>query len=83
MIDPADVGSNRQRSNLMRELDEEERATMQALETDLPTSDLIGMAADLADILRGRGLVIQACLIDAMARRLTELEAGPAAERQP
>jgi len=58
----------------MRELDAEERASLAALDTDLPTSDLIHMADGLVDILRGRGHVIQARLVEVMIGRLEDLD---------
>jgi hypothetical protein len=58
----------------MRELDEEERATLRLLEEDLATADLIHMADGLAEVLRGRGHVIQARLVEVMAERLDILD---------
>lgn len=58
----------------MRELNEEERAALEALEADVPTGDLIHMAGGLADVLRGRGHVIQARLVEVMIARLEDLE---------
>lgn len=54
----------------MRELDEEEQTLLHALDSDIPTADLVEMGAGLADILRGRGHVIQARLVEAMIERL-------------
>lgn len=41
----------------MRELNEEERATLDALEDDLPTGDLLHMASELVEILRNRAML--------------------------
>jgi len=59
----------------MRALDDEEQAMMRALDVGVPTSGLVEMATGLSEILRGRGLVIQARLVEAMAERLATLEA--------
>ena len=42
----------------MRELDEEERHLLRALDGPLATGDLITMVRDLGEILRNRGHVI-------------------------
>lgn len=61
----------------MRELDNEERTLLKALDTDLPTADIIAMLRDLGEILRKRGLVIQANVAELAADRLRDLAGLP------
>ncbi|HEX7856963.1 MAG TPA: hypothetical protein VF503_25055 [Sphingobium sp.] len=60
----------------MRELDEEERALLQALDGPVATDDLIMMVEDLAEVLGARGHVLQARVALLASERLTELAAG-------
>jgi hypothetical protein len=59
----------------MRELDEEERHLLRALDGPLATGDLITMVRDLGEILRNRGHVIQANVAELAADRLEMLDA--------
>lgn len=59
----------------MRELDEEERQVLRELDAGVSTSDLIVMVRDLAEILRGRGHVVQANVAEIAADRLKLLNA--------
>jgi ribosomal protein L1 len=59
----------------MRELDEEERSLLRALDGDVATPDLVLMVRDLGEILRKRGLVIQANVAELAADRLEFLSA--------
>ena len=61
----------------MRDLDEEERALLKALDTDLSTADIVAMVRDLGEILRKRGLVIQANVAEIAADRLPDLAGLP------
>lgn len=61
----------------MRDLDEEERALLKALDTDLSTADIVAMVRDLGEILRKRGLVIQANVAEIAADRLQDLAGLP------
>lgn len=58
----------------MRKLNDEEQAALDGLDADLPTGDLIDMATGLAEVLRGRGHVIQARLVEVIIGRLEDLE---------
>jgi len=59
----------------MRELDKEERQILEALEGPVATDDLIMMVQDLAEVLGGRGHVLQARIALLASERLTELAA--------
>ncbi len=67
---------SRDRRMVMRELDEEERSLLRALDGDIATPDLIIMVRDLGEILRKRGLVIQANVAELAADRLELLSTG-------
>ncbi|KAB2911422.1 MAG: hypothetical protein F9K30_21740 [Dechloromonas sp.] len=58
----------------MRELDEEERHLLRALDGPLATGDLIASVRDLGEILRNRGHVIQANVAELAADRLETLD---------
>lgn len=60
----------------MRELDEEERSLLRTLDGDVATPDLVLMVKDLGEILRKRGLMIQANVAELAADRLELLSAG-------
>ena len=60
----------------MRELNEEERQVLHDLDAGVSTADLIVMVRDLAEILRGRGHVVQASVAEIAADRLTGLSVG-------
>lgn len=60
----------------MRDLDEEERSLLLQLDGNVATSDLILMVRDLGEVLRERGLVIQANVAELAADRLERLSAG-------
>ena len=57
----------------MRELDEEERSVLRQLDGDVSTPDLILIVRDLGEVLRERGLVIQANVAELAADRLEYL----------
>ena len=57
----------------MRDLDEEERHLLRALDAGVSTIDLIVMVRDLGAVLRGRGHVIQANVAELAADRLEML----------
>jgi hypothetical protein len=61
---------------IMRELDEEERQVLRELDAGVSTPDLIAMVRDLAEILRGRGHVVQASVAEIAADRLSLLSTG-------
>lgn len=61
----------------MRELDEEERSLLRALDGNVSTPDLILMVRDLGEVLRSRGLVIQANVAALAADRLESLYSAP------
>jgi|GEM_PF-1673969 hypothetical protein len=63
----------------MRELTEEERHLLRALDGPLATRDLVIMVRDLGEILRERGHVIQANVAELAADRLELLDIGPTA----
>lgn len=60
----------------MRELDAEERAVLRELDRGVSTVDLIAMMRDLGEILRQRGHVIQANVVELAADRLRLLSAA-------
>lgn len=60
----------------MRELDEEERSLLRQLDANVATPDLILMVRDLGEVLRKRGLVIQANVAVLAADRLEYLTTG-------
>jgi ribosomal protein L1 len=60
----------------MRELDEEERTVLRQLDGDVATPDLILIVRDLGEVLRDRGLVIQANVAELAADRLEYLSTG-------
>jgi ribosomal protein L1 len=61
---------------MMREFDEEERSLLRQLDGNVATPDLILMVRDLGEVLRERGLVIQANVAELAADRLEYLSTG-------
>jgi ribosomal protein L1 len=59
----------------MRELDEEVRQLLEALNGMVATDDLIMMVQDLAEVLGNRGHVVQAKVALLASERMTELAA--------
>ncbi|WP_454887900.1 hypothetical protein [Sphingomonas oryzagri] len=57
----------------MRELDDEERHLLRALDEGVSTTDLIVMVRDLGELLRGRGHIMQANVAELAADRLEML----------
>lgn len=75
VLDCGPAQKNVPRRMTMRELDEEERHLLRALDGPLATGDLIAMVRDLGEILRNRGHVIQANVAELAADRLETLDA--------
>lgn len=64
------------KETMMRELDDEERQVLRELDAGVSTPHLIAMVRDLAEILRGRGHVVQASVAEIAADRLSLLSTG-------